>query len=70
MNIIPSNVFLLRSAMRTRQAEIESLRDYAGQGDAEAQLELGNAYWYGAGVDKDRGAALRWYKASAAPRHG
>ena len=65
MNIIPSNVFLLRSAMRTRQAEIESLRCDAERGDASAQNELGNAYWYGAGVDKDRGAAMRWYKAAA-----
>ncbi len=37
----------------------------AKKGDANAQVEIGNCYYNGAGVNKDYGQALHWYKKAA-----
>ena len=41
------------------------MRKAAEQGDAEAQLNLGNAYSKGAGVAKDLTKAAKWYRKAA-----
>ena len=46
----------------------EAVRWYrmaAEQGHADAQNNLGNAYYFGAGVSKDHGEAVRWYRMAA-----
>lgn len=45
---------------RVRAAQVK-----AEAGDAEAQLELGNAYFSGDGVLRDVDQALRWWRAAA-----
>lgn len=44
---------------------IEQLRLAAEQGDAQAQNELGTAYYYGTGVDQDTAEALKWLRSAA-----
>jgi TPR repeat protein len=39
---------------------MENLIKLAKQGDANAQNDLGMAYWAGAGVDKDPALAINW----------
>jgi TPR repeat protein len=47
-------------------AWVAALRQRAGQGDAQAQMDLGSAYEYGSrGVVKDYAEALRWYRTAA-----
>ncbi len=47
-------------------AELDAVRERAEQGDAEAQLSLGNMYRFGTGgVQRDYAEALRWYKRAA-----
>jgi TPR repeat protein len=41
------------------------LRLAAKQGQADAQLSLGAALFYGEGTNKDWGEALRWYRKAA-----
>lgn len=45
---------------------ISDLRSAAERGDAEAQYELGNAYYYGKGVPQDYKEAQVWYGKAAA----
>ena len=46
--------------------DLEQLRARAGQSDAEAQTELGNAYNAGqAGLKQDYAEALKWYRRAA-----
>lgn len=40
-------------------------RQLAEQGDAEAQCELGNCYYFGQGVNKSYEEAAKWYRKSA-----
>ena len=42
-----------------------SLQALAEQGDANAQLELGNRYYNGEGVAEDAGRAAQWYRKAA-----
>ena len=56
--------------MKNTPAKIKKLRADAEQGDADAQYALGNAYWYGGGVDKDQRAAMRWYSKAAEQGRG
>ena len=42
-----------------------SLQALAKQGDADAQLELGNRYYNGEGVAEDAGQAAQWYRKAA-----
>lgn len=43
--------------------------DLAQSGDAEAQINLGNLYDYGLGVEQDPRQAVRWYRAAAEQQH-
>lgn len=45
--------------------DINALKDKAEQGDAEAQLALGAAYYNGEGVAEDDKEAVRWYRKAA-----
>ena len=38
----------------------------AAAGDAVAQHDLGDAYYFGEGVQKDRARAVQWYAKAAA----
>lgn len=40
-------------------------RKSAEQGDAGAQLNLGNCYYYGTGVEKDLDEAKKWWISAA-----
>ena len=46
-------------------ANIEEWKKSAEQGDAEAQYELGMAYYFGQGVEQDDKQAIEWYTKSA-----
>ena len=45
--------------------EITKLRRLAGQGEATAQLKLGDCYADGEGVSKDEVEAVKWYRMAA-----
>lgn len=45
--------------------EVQSLLARAEKGDARAQLLLATAYDNGTGAPRDRGEAMRWYRAAA-----
>jgi uncharacterized protein len=47
-------------------SNLQQIRAAAQQGDAEAQYELGNAYYYGKGVPQDYKEAQMWYDKAAA----
>jgi len=51
-------------------AQIKALTARASKGDAAAQLELGNAYFEGNGVKKDKSAAEYWWRKAAAQANG
>lgn len=50
---------------REPQEAAEWFRKAAEQGNADAQYNLGMAYYKGDGVDRDRQAALMWFKKAA-----
>jgi hypothetical protein len=52
------------------EASAAWLDEAAGQGDADAQHNRGNACWDGAGTPQDRPAAVAWYEKAAAQGHG
>ena len=56
---------LLHAAEPAGDNALSALSSLAGQGDAEAQFELGNRYLQGEGVDQDNFEALRWFKLAA-----
>ena len=47
------------------QGNLDERRSLAEQGDAKVQFELGQAYHYGIGVDRDLSEAIRWYEMAA-----
>jgi len=47
------------------QDDIKVITAQANQGDAEAQLKLGDAYLRGRGVTQNGAEAIRWFRASA-----
>jgi len=51
------------------QAEAERYRHAAEKGDAAAQINLGNVYWDGKGVEQDREKAAMWYRRAADQGH-
>jgi len=53
-------------AQEGENSRIAALRAKAGQGDGEAQYELGRAYADGKGVTKDLVEAVKWYRKGAA----
>ena len=50
--------------MKNTQSTIEKMRADADQGDVDAQFYIGYAHWNGNGVEKDMGAAMRWFRIS------
>lgn len=48
-----------------RKLDLNQLLVGAGKGDKAAQMELGNIYFSGRGVPKDRRQAFKWYMACA-----
>lgn len=44
---------------------IDELKTRAANGDAAAQYNLGNRYYFGEGVTKDYAEAIRWYRKAA-----
>ena len=48
---------------------ITEIRRQAEQGDADAQVDLGNMYHDGDGVPYDSGEAVRWYRMAAEQGH-
>ena len=54
---------------RAEGRTLDELRALAEQGDAEAQLDLGEAYAYGRAVAQDGAEALRWYRMAADQGH-
>ena len=49
----------------TSSGDFESFRNLAEQGDAAAQYELGNAYYYSDNVEANYSEALNWYREAA-----
>jgi Sel1 repeat len=47
------------------RAELEALRQSAEGGSAKAQVDLGNRYLHGIGVERDPVEARRWYRLAA-----
>jgi serine/threonine protein kinase len=50
---------------KDNKAAVELLRKLAANGNAEAQMLLGNAYFRGTGIDKNHEEALYWYRKAA-----
>ena len=50
-------------------ADVTALQKAAGQGDAAAQLQLGQSYYIGRGVEKDVVKAAQWFQKAAAQGH-
>lgn len=53
------------SAKAPPAADVPALRAKAGQGDAEAQTQLGRLYAQGQGVPRDYAEAAKWYRRAA-----
>ena len=51
--------------LQAQTPEIDELRTQAEQGDAAAQVNLGNMYANGEGVPPDDAEAMRWYRLAA-----
>ena len=56
--------------MKNEQTELDVIRAAAEQGDAGAQLKLGNTYAAGIGVDEDQCAAVEWHRKAAEQGNG
>ena len=55
----------MASAQTSETADIAALRVRANAGDANAQYNLGNAYFNGRGVPLDTVEAVSWYRKAA-----
>ena len=49
--------------------EVDGIRTSAGNGDAQAQYELGRMYSNGKGVEKDHAEAVKWFTLAAEQGH-
>ncbi len=47
------------------QKALPGMKQLASDGDVRAQLYLGNLYYHGSGVERDRHEAVRWYRKAA-----
>ena len=47
------------------QDDLDTVRQAADQGDANAQFNLGHMYYNGEGVPKDDAEAVKWYRLAA-----
>jgi len=59
----------LAGTLLLAQDDLESLRQAAEQGDAEAQFRLGFMYANGRGVPEDDAEAVRWYRLASVRGH-
>ncbi len=60
---------LLIAAGTANGQGVEAQQAKAEQGDAEAQYELGAAYYHGEGVEQDRVLGLHWWRQAAEQGH-
>src|SRR5207249_4767422 len=63
--LLASSVAVVQLAAQQTKADqkpIEEVKAKAEAGDAESQVELGRRYDEGAGVAKDPGEAVKWYR--------
>ena len=51
------------------ESGVKRAQPAAAQGDAQAQFDLGNKYYYGQGVTQDHVEALKWYRLAAVQGH-
>jgi hypothetical protein len=58
-------VIVLATGIESHGQQIQELINLAKGGDAQAQRNLGDAYEWGKGVDRDYAAAAQWYRAAA-----
>ena len=67
----PSVLADAHEAMRKEDYEtaLSIIRPLAVDGNAEAQYELGEAYYFGRGTTRDYAEAVRWYRAAAEQGH-
>ena len=49
--------------------DLKSLTALAEKGDARAQLEVGQTYYFGTGVEQDDEEAVKWYRKAAIQGH-
>ena len=65
--VLSSTAFIPRMSFAEKDSgkSFEEYLSLAKQGDAEAQLHLGNMYKKGKGVPKDYKEAVRWYRKAA-----
>lgn len=58
--------FFSMSSVIAKSPSFDEMLELAKKGDAEAQVFIGDCYWYGEKVDKDYHEAINWYKKAAA----
>lgn len=51
----------LEEVKRNKEEAIRLLRQAAEQGHVDAQIKLGEAYFFGKGIGKDKNEAIKWY---------
>ena len=52
------------------KASFDMYKKAAEQGHSDAQDMLGYCYYYGVGVEEDKGEAVKWYRKAAERGHG
>jgi len=57
--------FCVSCSKKDNSDKIEDVRKAAEQGDAPAQCNLGDAYYFGNGVAKDQVEGVKWYRKAA-----
>ena len=55
----------LVSAVNLEVKDLKSIKALAEKGDAAAQLELGDRYWHGLGVDRNSTESFNWFMKAA-----
>jgi TPR repeat protein len=58
-----------QSKPEAERLSLQTLKEQAAQGDAEAQNNLGSMYVHGDGVRQDYAEAIKWYRLAAAQGH-
>jgi hypothetical protein len=67
--VVATLLAIAAAGMLACQPDVEALRAKAEQGDAEAQLNLGNGYYHGEGVPQDYAEAAKWNRLAAEQGH-
>jgi hypothetical protein len=65
LKIAPLASVLQNDKNTGKKPDIKAIKKKADSGDAVAQLELGNCYYYGNGVEKNNIKAVEWLTKSA-----